>query len=397
MTAPETIRANAKPLQAGEIDSGKIQTILLGRLLAGGITAQIPLLVAAALMGFAVIGIGTEMLMWTLIAVQFCLQAIVSIINNALRGKLAAGDSTRILFAAYVALETLSGAVWGLMMLPVTAVLGQGLGPLFVCLTLIVTITISAMINASVRILSIGVIVGFIATLLPQTIYFYEILGPLPLIATLLLPPSLLWMTDLQSKQARAALLNELEKEYLAFHLEEALKQSEYLAKHDSLTGLLNRRAFQLKLAEHRALDPDTDISFILIDLDHFKQINDSFGHETGDAVLVATAELVKSITRPSDLSARFDEATARWGGEEFIIALTGCPIDAAAAVSERLRARLANLRHPLWPEGLNVTGSFGVAVWSPSQDLASGIAKADRAMYQAKIAGRNRVEMASS
>ncbi|MEO9913015.1 MAG: GGDEF domain-containing protein [Parasphingorhabdus sp.] len=396
MTPPSEFTADAKPLDSIAIEPSKIQNILLQRVLSMGVTGQIPLLVAAALMGFAVIGIGTETLMWALIATQTVIQFVIAAINSTLRRKMEAKQPDRLLFAAYVTAEGLSGAVWGLMMLPVAAVLGQGLGPLFVCLTLIVIITISAMMPASVRILSIAVVAGFFATLFPQTIYFYDILGPLPFVATLLLPPSLLWVTDLQAKQAKAALVNELEKEQLAVNLEEALKQSDYLAKHDSLTGLLNRRAFQWKLEEVRKQQPEAEISIILIDLDHFKAVNDNFGHDIGDAVLTSTAALINNITRPNDFSARCDEAAARWGGEEFIIALVGCPIDAAAAVSERLRARIAGHIDPQWPEGLSVSGSFGVAIWDSQDALATGIAKADKAMYQAKVSGRNRVELAA-
>lgn len=396
MTAPAEFQQDAKPLDSIKIDPDRIQSIMLQRVLSMGVTGQIPLLLAAALMGFAIIGLGTETLMWALIAAQAILQFVVATIARALRGRTEAERPDRLLFATYVGAEGLSGAVWGLMMLPVAAVLGQGLGPLFVCLTLIVIITISSMMPASVRALSIAVVAGFFATLFPQTIYFYDILGPLPVIATLILPPSLLWMTDLQAKQAKAALVNELEKEQLAVNLEEALKQSDYLARHDSLTGLLNRRAFQWKLEEVRQEQPDAEISIILIDLDHFKAVNDNFGHDIGDAVLTSTAALINNITRPNDFSARCDEAAARWGGEEFIIALVGCPIDAAAAVSERLRARIAGHIDPQWPEGLSVSGSFGVAIWNAQDTLAAGIAKADKAMYQAKVSGRNRVELAA-
>jgi len=396
MIAPAEFQHNTQPLDSIKIDPSRIQSIMLQRVLSMGVTGQIPLLLAAALMGFAVIGLGTETLMWALITAQTILQFVIASITRALRSAIEAQRPDRLLFVACVGAEGLSGAVWGLMMLPVAAVLGQGLGPLFVCLTLIVVITISAMMPASVRALSIAVVAGFFATLFPQTIYFYDILGPLPVIATLILPPSLLWMTDLQAKQAKAALVSELEKEQLAINLDEALKQSDYLARHDSLTGLLNRRAFQWKLEEVRQEQPDAEISIILIDLDHFKAVNDNFGHDIGDAVLTSTAALINSITRPSDFSARCDEAAARWGGEEFIIALVGCPVEAAAAVSERLRARIASHIDPEWPEGLSVSGSFGVAIWNAQDTLAAGIAKADKAMYQAKVSGRNRVELAA-
>lgn len=396
MTAPTVFRTDAAPLDLPEIDQSKIQSILLSRVLSVGISGQIPMLFGAALMGFAVIGLGTEKLMWTLIAVQCVMQCVIAMVSSMLRSKLDAHQPDRFLFTIFVCLELLAGAVWGLMMLPVAEVLGHGLGPLFVCITLIVTMTIAAMMPAAVRILSIAVVAGFFVTLFPQTLYFYYVLGPLPLVATLVLPPTLFWMTNAQSKQVKAALVNELENERLALFLEESLQHSEYLARHDSLTGLLNRRAFQLKLTELRQEQPQAAICLILVDLDHFKAINDNFGHDTGDAVLVSTADIINSITRPDDLSARCDEATARWGGEEFIIALVGCTIEAAASVSERLRVRIAAQTNPQWPAGLSVTGSFGIAIWDHHEDLADGIARADKAMYRAKISGRNQIELAA-
>lgn len=396
MTAPAEFRANARPLNLDEIDRSVIHSIMLRRVLSIGTSGQIAMLIAAALMGFAVMGIGDEKLMWTLIAVQCSLQTIIAMVNRMLLRRLDTNEPDDFLYAIFVCLKGLTGAVWGLMMLPVVTKLGMGLGPLLICITLIVTITITAMMTAAVRIISIAAITGFSVTIFSQALHFYYGLGPVPLIVTLFLPSTLLWMTSVQSKQARAALVSELENKRLALYLEDALHQSDYLARHDSLTGLLNRRAFQSKLIELRQEQPDAEISLILVDLDHFKAINDNFGHETGDAVLVSTAEIINSVTRPDDLSARCDEATARWGGEEFIIALVGCPIEAAAAVSERLRVRIATQADPQLADGLSVTGSFGVAIWNHQEDLAVGIARADKAMYRAKISGRNQVELAA-
>ncbi len=88
----------------------------------------------------------------------------------------------------------------------------------------------------------------------------------------------------------------------------------------------------------------------------------------------------------------RGDGAIARWGGEEFILLLRNCSLDRASEVAEKLRFGLLALRNPEWPEGLVVTGSFGVAPWTPETPLHTAIAMADEAMYSAKNAGRNRV-----
>lgn len=395
MTTPTEFRAHSTSVKLEEIDEAVIHTIMLRRVLAIGMSSTIAMSIAAALMGVGVIGIGNEKLMWALIAVQIVVQILVMTVNKMLWRKLDAGQPHRFLYNMFVGLKGLTASVWGLMLLPVAANLGTGLGPLLIFITLIATITISTMLTTAVWSISVAVIIGFFLTLFPQTLYFYDILGPVPIVVTLVLSPTLFWITREQSKQVRSALVNELQNERLAHHLSEALQHSDYLARHDSLTGLLNRRAFQARLEELRAERPEAAISLILLDLDHFKSINDNHGHETGDAVLISTAELINSVTRPDDLSARCDEATARWGGEEFIIALVGCPIDAAAAVSERLRARLAAREESDWPEGLSVTGSFGVALWQHDMELTSSIARADKAMYQAKVSGRNKVEVA--
>lgn len=166
------------------------------------------------------------------------------------------------------------------------------------------------------------------------------------------------------------------------------VEQARRVATVDPLTSLLNRRAF---LA---ALDTEMDrsrrlnypLSIMMLDVDHFKQVNDRYGHAAGDAVLVAVARLLGSQLRKVDM-------VARWGGEEFIIALTGTGAEGAAAVGERLRARLeATTIAGADGVPLRVTASFGAALWRIDQTAEAVIDRADRAMYNAKHGGRNRV-----
>jgi diguanylate cyclase (GGDEF)-like protein len=185
------------------------------------------------------------------------------------------------------------------------------------------------------------------------------------------------------------ALRHELERRVAdrTRELEEVNRQLAEASRTDALTGLPNRRGF-LELAGHelersgRAGDP---CNLLMIDLDHFKEINDRHGHAAGDAVLRHVASLLRVVLRAQDV-------VARWGGEEFIVLLPDTASAAAAGVAEKVREALASSRweHGGVVEGL--TGSFGVAAHRHGQPLELTIAEADRALYRAKEAGRDRV-----
>ncbi len=156
------------------------------------------------------------------------------------------------------------------------------------------------------------------------------------------------------------------------------------LAERDALTRVFNRGKF-LDLANDgivQASAQDMPAALILLDLDHFKAINDRHGHQAGDEVLRAVAGVLQQTVRPAD-------AVGRLGGEEFAIFLPGATPAAAAALAEGLRARIAALH---FPQGRLATASFGVVSLWPGEDLKSMAARADHLMYDAKHAGRNRV-----
>lgn len=170
----------------------------------------------------------------------------------------------------------------------------------------------------------------------------------------------------------------------------EALREQ---ATHDPLTGLLNREEILriLKNELSRAEREDGPLSIIMADLDHFKNVNDSYGHMAGDAVLRLTTRRMNSLLRSYDY-------IGRYGGEEFIILLPGCNRESAAAFAERLRLAIGNEKMDI-PEGMiPLTISLGVATSSRQKrhDVHSLIQAADQALYQAKRNGRNRVESQS-
>jgi diguanylate cyclase (GGDEF)-like protein len=179
--------------------------------------------------------------------------------------------------------------------------------------------------------------------------------------------------------------------------LEAANKKLSQMATLDGLTGVHNRRTMDemLKLAWRRAARNRTPLSLILMDIDHFKDFNDRFGHVAGDHCLIQVArEMRGALKRPDDF-------IARYGGEEFLAFPSQTPVDAATGLAERLRLLVAQLpiRIPASGELARVTVSAGVAGINAvsSGSVAHLIASADRALYSAKTAGRNRVARADS
>ncbi len=170
-----------------------------------------------------------------------------------------------------------------------------------------------------------------------------------------------------------------------------ALTEAERRAQTDPLTGVLNRRALieRLDLACTRARARGLPIGLLFIDLDHFKEINDSYGHPAGDACLAAVIAPIQAELRQSDV-------IGRYGGEEFVVILSSASSASAHAIAERIRERVADVRVEGFGLPIHVTCSIGVAasdtlgVWGEHL-----IARADAAVYAAKRAGRNRVQLA--
>jgi diguanylate cyclase (GGDEF)-like protein len=157
---------------------------------------------------------------------------------------------------------------------------------------------------------------------------------------------------------------------------------------HDSLTNLLNRRAFQ-EAAELRLADPHmAPISVLIGDIDHFKRINDSWGHDCGDRVLQAVARTLQQHVRNDDLVSRF-------GGEEFVLLLMRTTPQEAERVAQRIRAQLSADGYVL-AAGQRVTISFGIAPVAANTALTEALTRADGLLYAAKQAGRDRVHVAT-
>jgi diguanylate cyclase (GGDEF)-like protein len=169
--------------------------------------------------------------------------------------------------------------------------------------------------------------------------------------------------------------------------LREANRRLRWLSEVDALTGVLNRRAIRRRLRAElgRAQREGSTTALILLDLDHFKCVNDRFGHAAGDRVLRRVGRCLRQSARASD-------SVGRIGGEEFLVVLPTTSLREAGRFAERLRRRVA--RAPLSATVPTITASLGVAVTSSTENPDAGAAmrRADAAMYRAKAEGRDRV-----
>ena len=161
----------------------------------------------------------------------------------------------------------------------------------------------------------------------------------------------------------------------------------EHAALTDSLTGMQNRRYFDDALREYLAefLRIQRPVGLIILDLDHFKQVNDTYGHDTGDEVLRAVARCLKDITR-------YHDVVARLGGEEFAVVAPNMDIDMLSRFAERIRKAVAALPIALGNARLTITTSIGVALWDRKESVEELFRRADAKLYSAKREGRNRI-----
>lgn len=174
--------------------------------------------------------------------------------------------------------------------------------------------------------------------------------------------------------------------------LENALEAASAKVKEDQLTGAYNRRGlaeyFQREIS--RAERTNSDLSIALIDVDNFKQLNDRYGHLTGDDALKYLVDVIKHNLRPADIVARF-------GGEEFVLLMPDTPVDEAIETVQRLQRELTRTFFLANNDRLVITFSAGIAKWHLGEQDIEVIERADQAMYQAKISGKNRVVSAEA
>lgn len=161
-------------------------------------------------------------------------------------------------------------------------------------------------------------------------------------------------------------------------------RRLEELSFTDQLTSLFNRRRLYAELEKEfeRTKRYDSTFSVIMFDLDNFKDINDTFGHQTGDKVLMEVASLIKKVVRSVDV-------ISRWGGDEFLILCPETGLSEACRLAERLREKIAEYS---FPGGIQVTVSVGVCEFSSKDNPEQLLSKVDEALYRAKSSGKNTV-----
>lgn len=173
--------------------------------------------------------------------------------------------------------------------------------------------------------------------------------------------------------------------------LGEAMEQIRELVNVDALTGVYNRRRLFEVIHEesNRYSRSPGSFSICLMDIDHFKLVNDTYGHQAGDAILQAVAKCVAGDLRTID-------CFGRYGGEEFLMVLPQTPLEGAHIKAERVREKVASLKFPEIGEDFRVTVSIGVAEYHNSESTDETLLRADKALYEAKDAGRNAVRLSS-
>ncbi len=171
--------------------------------------------------------------------------------------------------------------------------------------------------------------------------------------------------------------------------LEQALERIREMAMRDDLTGAYNRRylAEAIALERKRCEREGGVFSFVILDVDFFKKVNDTHGHLAGDDVLKGVAAFLRRELRETDLF-------GRWGGEEFALLLVGADVDAGRATTERVLRALADEEHPTRVGPIRVTASAGITDYRSPEDPDRTFARADEALYRAKAGGRDRVEV---
>lgn len=167
--------------------------------------------------------------------------------------------------------------------------------------------------------------------------------------------------------------------------LDELNQQLSTIAIHDKLTGLYNRHFVvdQLEMQQDLFLRYGSPCSLVLLDIDHFKQVNDVHGHAVGDDTLVAFSRCVEKVLRHGDIFARY-------GGEEFVLVLPVTYLEAALQFADRIRKLIASKPLLEQPVQLSITASFGVAQLKPGESVVEWLSRADQALYKAKAGGRN-------
>ncbi|TMM50200.1 GGDEF domain-containing protein [Qipengyuania marisflavi] len=281
----------------------------------------------------------------------------------------------------------LGGASWAFQIAPLIheptlhpAVIVVG-GGSFVAVSLVLSMV------GSLKTQSFAFLTGFLATLAVALMHSPTSIGLQTGTGLAGMCAAIVFYAKSASRQRWNAAEMLIQNRRLGERLQSSLDRAEYLSKHDPLTGLYNRRA----LFETNLIDPEDSRRkyALLVDLDHFKQLNDQFGHVTGDRVLVGVAETFRAILHRLPGKGHF---AVRLGGEEFAIVLSVGSEEQARVLAERIRFMVALVAGRIGLQGAKTTASIGLTHFDQGERIDDVFSRADAAMYRAKSSGRNQV-----
>ncbi|WP_109356156.1 diguanylate cyclase [Sphingorhabdus sp. EL138] len=367
------------------IDKTEVSRKLLIDGLERRIAGQLSVIIPVGVIGW-IASLTDNRALWIFLSLQIIAQLAITASSQWLRRAIETGKNTAIRKNLWMIAEASSGIIWAAMMLDVGTLIGGSDAVLTTWVTILVTMVVSILLAAPIAGIAFPLLGGFTAAGVAGILLFDKDFSGFAQMALIFMCVALFIIAKAVNFQAHKSCRAGIEVERLGQRLAEELRHTSWLSQHDSLTGLLNRSALQ----EHIEELGDMQTQLILLDIDHFKQINDSYGHGQGDEVIAAVSACISETLD----EAAPDALAARWGGEEFIIALPGCETG-ADDIAERLCAAVAKLTHKDWPARLRVTGSLGVA-HGPASAFSATFKSADSAMYEAKEQGRNRVVCAS-
>lgn len=301
-----------------------------------------------------------------------------------LRRRLSEGGDFEPAFRLSQWALTSAGVSWAMLTWPLI----EGPSPDPAEIALLGVATVGVCLICSLVGLSLPVLFGFASTFTATVIAGSLVIDgaiDLAICGAILLPLLATLSFGIGShRQACQAAQDAVDKLHLREQLASSLHHAEFLSLHDPLTGLFNRRA----LFENET-SPTGPRGLIVIDLDHFKAINDRYGHQLGDQVLVTVSGMLRAFCRAPG---REDWLAGRLGGEEFLVITGPLSHDALLDAAESVRQAVINAFPIAAAPDLRVTTSIGVELWTPAMTLDEAISRADAALYGAKQAGRNRV-----
>jgi diguanylate cyclase (GGDEF)-like protein len=321
-----------------------------------------------------------DLVVWvTLIVIAFFLRLTVFV---AYARAAPTGDAVRAWKWPYLLTLAPASLVWGLGV----PWLVSDLSPLHQAMGFVFLVGLAGSALSTYSALRSAALTAFLLTLLPATVWLFatgELLAMSMAVGGVLLAIGGSRATNLLTEILRSNI-------HLRHEVERARKTAEDLARTDSLTGLYNRRAFSEagSIAVDYCRRHQLPVTVLQLDLDHFKRINDTFGHAAGDEALRAFGRLLRESLRSSDICGRL-------GGEEFAVVLPHTPANEARVVAEKLRVACSQIAIGVAGERFGFTVSVGVAYGS--YDLEALLGRADEAMYQAKLDGRNRINVSTT